>query len=115
MMNSKKEGVMVDPDIYWKGASGERYGYWIHIIGATFEDSPGNYIYAKETRPGYWSPVYIGQTSSLADRLADHENETCAKRNGATHIHTHTSSEVDRVRISEETDLIKVWNPICNQ
>jgi hypothetical protein len=115
MMNRRKVLGMTGLEISWEGASGKKYNYWIHKIDATFEDSPGNYIYAKETRPGYWRPVYIGQTSSLADCLADLEKETCAKRHGATHIHAHTNSEVDTVRISEETNLIKEWNPICNQ
>ena len=66
---------MAEPDISWEGASGKTYNYWVHPIGADFKDEPGNYIYAKETKPQHWRPVYIGQTSSLADRLADHEKE----------------------------------------
>ncbi|MBI2862614.1 MAG: hypothetical protein HYX89_07330 [Chloroflexi bacterium] len=62
---------MADPDIKWEGASGKAYGYWIHLIGTEFKDEPGNYIYAKETEPNRWGPVYVGQTSSLAERLAD--------------------------------------------
>jgi hypothetical protein len=106
---------MAEPDIHWEGSSGKKYGYWIHKIGTTFKDAPGNYIYAKETRPGYWRQVYIGQTSSLAERLADHEKEACAKRNGATHIHAHTSSDSEQVRRAEETDLIDKWDPVCNK
>ena len=106
---------MAGPDINWEGASGSKYGYWIYKIGTTFKDAPGNYIYAKETRPGYWSPVYIGQTSSLANRLADHEKEACATRNGATHIHAHTGSDSEQVRRAEERDLIDKWDPVCNK
>jgi hypothetical protein len=106
---------MAEPDIYWKGKSGAKYGYWIHPIGTEFKDAPGNYIYAKETEPRKWRPVYIGQTSSLRDRLADHEKESCAKRNGAMHIHAHTSSNSEDTRRSEESDLISKWNPACNE
>jgi len=106
---------MADPDIYWEGASGKKYGYWIHKIGTKFKDAPGNYIYTKVTRPGYWRPVYIGQTSSLADRLANHEKEVCTKRNGATHIQAHTSSDSEKTRRKEEDDLISKWDPVCNK
>ena len=106
---------MSDPQIYWEGASGKKYGYWIHPIGTLFQDTPGNYIYAKETQQRRWKPVYIGQTSSLRDRLANHEKETCAKRNGATHIHAHTNSNSETTRRAEESDLISRWKPVCNE
>lgn len=105
---------MAEPDIQWEGKSGKRYGYWIHPIDTSFKDAPGNYIYAKETQPRRWRPVYIGQTSSLEDRLADHEKEACAKRNGATHLHAHTSSGTQSIRRAEESDLIDKWSPVCN-
>jgi predicted GIY-YIG superfamily endonuclease len=106
---------VAEPEIYWKGQSGREYGYWIHRIGTEFVEEPGNYIYAKETRSGYWRPVYIGQTSNLKRRLAGHNEEECARRNGATHIHAHTSSRQESVRETEEKDLIKKWKPVCNE
>ena len=106
---------MANPDINWKGRSDRTYGYWIHSIGTTFKDEPGNYIYASQTEPNRWRPIYIGQTESLRDRLADHEKESCAKRNGATHIHAHTSSNSESTRKSEEADLIEQWKPVCNE
>lgn len=106
---------MADADIVWEGKSGNKYSYWIHKIGTGFKDAPGNYIYAKEISPGRWKPVYIGQTSSLSDRLGNHEKEGCATRNGATHIHAHTSSSSEAARLGEEIDLIKRWSPVCNE
>ena len=100
--------------IKWKGGSGKTYEYWIHPIGADFKDEPGNYIYAAETQPHCWQAVYIGQTSSLSERLADHEKEACATRNSATHIHAHTTSGGERKRLAEENDLIKKRKPVCN-
>ena len=82
------------PTILWIGLSGTQYKYWIHPIGASFKEEPGNYIFAKETQPGYWAACYIGQTENLDRRLGDHEKEACAKRNGATHIHAHTTQEL---------------------
>ena len=106
---------MPEPDTYWEGSSGKKYGYWMHEIGTSFKDGPGNYIYTKETQPGYWRPPYIEQTSSLADRLADHEEEAYAKRNGATHIQAHTSSDSEQVCRGEKADLIGKWDPVCNK
>ena len=106
---------MANPDIYWEGKSGEKYGYWIYKLSTTFKDEPGNYIYAKETSANRWTPIYNGQTSSLQDRLANHEKESCAKRNGATHIHAHLTPGSETNRTSEEYDLIAKWKPICNE
>lgn len=100
--------------IDWPGKSGMSYKYEIYPIGTSFKEKPGNYIFAKETRPGSWAPVYIGQTKNLADRLADHEKEACAKRNGATHVHAHTNDGGEDVRRAEEVDLITRWSPTCN-
>jgi hypothetical protein len=99
--------------IKWTGQSGAEYEYWIYPIDTTFNSSPGNYIFAKETRPGYWAPVYIGQTSDLGDRLGNHEKEKCARRNGATHIHAHRN-DTESARRNEERDLVLSWRPPCN-
>lgn len=100
--------------IDWPGLSGSKYQYWIYSLGTTFNQQPGNYVFAKEVSAGNWSPVYIGQTESLGIRLANHEKESCAKRNGATHIHVHASKGGDAMRREEESDLIAKWNPPCN-
>jgi hypothetical protein len=100
--------------ILWTGQSGSKYKYSIYKIGTNFKDIAGNYVYAQETKPNSWSPKYIGQTNSLKNRLSNHEKESCAIRNGATHIHVHAnSSEVSR--LSEEKDLVVNWKPPCNE
>lgn len=106
---------MAHTEIYWEGESGKEYLYWIHRIGTYFADEPGNVIYAKEVEPESWTPLYIGQTSSLEKRLADdHQKEACAKRNGATHVHVHTNRTGESRRRAEEADLIAKWKPVCN-
>ena len=100
-------------EINWPGKSGKQYKYWIHPIDTEFEDKPGNYLYAKDT-PNGRVPLYIGQTSSLEDRLADHEKEPCAKKNGATHVHAHTEHGGEAIRRLEEEDLVQKWDPVCN-
>lgn len=98
----------------WYGASGTAYTYTIYDMDASWNDVAGNYIYASETTNG-WQAAYIGQTKSFKDRLPDHNEEACAKRNGATHIHAHTNNDGEAARKAEEADLIKKHQPPCNQ
>jgi hypothetical protein len=105
---------MSESTIDWPGKSGKKYHYWIHPIGTAFQDVPGNYVFAKEVSAGRWSPVYVGQTGSLQSRLSNHEKENQAKRNGATHIHAHTSGP-EAERLEEELDLCRQWKPVCNE
>jgi hypothetical protein len=106
---------VADTTIEWPGSSGGTYTYWIHEIGTAFKDSPGSYIFAKETSPGRWTPVYIGETNSLKDRLSNHEKMPCVRRHSGTHVHAHTSSADGQVRREEEADLLNKWNPPCNE
>lgn len=100
--------------IHWTGQSGRAYTHYIHTISTTFKDAPGNYVFARESSPGRWTPVYIGQTKSLSDRLSNHEKEECARRRGATHVHAHVNSSGEAARLAEERDLISKWQPPCN-
>ena len=96
---------MAERTIMWTGASGKEHKYWIHEMGTSFKDEPGNYIFAKETSPGKRTSVYIGETESLKDRLSDHEKLPCVRRHGGTHIHAHTTQGGEAVRRAEEGDL----------
>ena len=106
---------MAAQTIMWPGASGKQYKYWIYPMNTSFKDLPGNYIFAKETSPGKWTPIYIGETGSLKDRLSNHEKMPCVKRYGGTHVHTHASSEDEETRRAEESDLLAKWDPPCNK
>ena len=98
----------------WKGASGRVYTYNVYPMNTSWNDVAGNYIYASRTGNG-WKAAYVGQTSSFKIRLPDHNEENCAKRNGATHIHAHTNTNGETARRSEESDLIAQHQPPCNQ
>ncbi len=82
-----------------------RYAYWVYPINTAFKDEPGNYIYAKRNSAGQWQPVYIGQSTSLSQRLGSPDAEKTAIRFGATHILAHLNSD-ERARKDEEADLI---------
>ncbi len=105
---------MGQPDIYWTGESGRKYGYWIHPIEAQFRKIAGNIIFARQTETGEWVPLYIGQTRNFDEGLSDQEMEVCAKKNGATHVHAHFSSPDEHVRKAEKADLVAKWKPVCN-
>jgi hypothetical protein len=99
--------------LQWRGKTCRCYTYEIYPIGTSFNEVPGNYIYAKQTATG-WVPCYIGQAKSLGARLGNHEKEPSAKRHGATHIHAH-QTQTEAERLAEEADLIRYWQPPCNE
>ena len=98
----------------WSGISGKEYKYWIVSIGASFKPVAGNYIFAKETSPNTWAPIYVGETDNLERRLSDHDKLPCVRRYGATHIHSHTSVDDNASRRKEEADIRDKWNPPYN-
>ena len=100
--------------ITWIGKSGNKYRYWIYPIGKTFDEEPGNYVFAKKTIQNKYSPIYIGETGDLSERFDDHHKMPCIKKNGATHITVHASSTSVTLRRNEEKDLINNYDPICN-
>ena len=69
------------PTITWTGESGSNYKYWICPMGTFFKEAPGNYIFAKETSPGRWTPIYIGQTGDLSERFDNHHKMPCITPN----------------------------------
>ncbi len=100
--------------VQWPGKSGKTYAYLVYEFGTTFKQSPGNYIFAKETEPNALTPIYIGQTGDLSERFDNHHKMPCIRREGATYICVHASSENEETRQAEESDLIEQWNPVCN-
>ncbi|MGQ0428412.1 MAG: hypothetical protein ACT4UQ_00525 [Gammaproteobacteria bacterium] len=106
---------MNDPGIYlWTGASGQKYRYTVYMFGTVFGPGPANYIFARETRPGHYLPVYIGHTEDLSAPFENHPAMQCIKLNRATHIHVKLSIATEEVRRAEKSDLIAEWNPVCN-
>ena len=99
---------------HWVGVSKQTFKYWVYPIGTSLKPEGGNYIFAKLDMNGRWVPVYIGQTSNLAERFDDHHAAPCILRNGATHIHAHLSAD-KHARVKEETDLRANYRTACNK
>jgi len=110
----KAETAEGDSHINWPGKSGKEYQYQVYPLDTSFNPGPANYIYAKPSEDGSWTPLYIAQTRDLHQRLESFEKQDLAIRNGATHIHIHII-EGKAARCDEERDLILNWQPICNE
>ena len=95
---------MAEPELYWTGASGKKYGYWSKKLPFSCDpNQDGNYIFCKVVN-NVWVPVYIGQ-GDINDRVNDRPHYNCATGKGATHVHVHTNS-AEKDRLSEEQDLL---------
>jgi hypothetical protein len=100
--------------IHWEGKSGKRYRSWIYPIGTEFSGGPGNYMFAREMPTGLFRPIYAGETGDLSNRFDNHHKMPCIKREGATHICVHKSSENGNERRREEADIVARYNLVCN-
>jgi hypothetical protein len=109
------ESAEGDSCINWSGKSGKEYKYQVYPLDASFNPGPANYIYAKQSEDGGWTPLYIAQTRDLHQRLESFEKQDLAVQNGATHIHVHIIPESRAARCDEERDLILNWQPVCNE
>lgn len=98
----------------WTGADGTNYSYKVFNTNVSWNNVPGNYIFAKLTGRG-WEALYIGEAGDLKTRLVPtHEKWARALRLGMTHVHAHTSNPVKSVRTGEERNLIQRYRPPCN-
>ena len=111
--NLEDSDVIETPTIRWQGASGNSYRYWIYPIGHSLKTEGGNYIFARETESGRYTPIYIGETGDLSDRFDNHHKAECIGNEGATHIHARLNSK-HQDRLDEEADLVAKWQPPCN-
>lgn len=84
-----------------------------HLPSVSWKDIPGIYIFAGLDQLNRWVPLYIGQASSLSDRLSGHERWAEAVRRGATHIHAKVVN-VQRERDIIEQQLISTFQPPLN-
>ena len=104
-------------EIVWTGKSGAKYTYSVFPrdpSATNWADTAGNYIFAKQSG-STWKAIYIGETGSFKTRLTNsHEKLPCARNYGYTHIHAHRNGGGLAARNKEEDDLIKNYNPPCN-
>ncbi len=106
---------MSDLGIYlWTGQSGQKYRYTVYMFGTVFGPGPANYIFARESRPGHYQPLYVGQTDDLSEPFDDALARECLKQNRVTHIHVRHTDSREELRRAERSDLISIAKPPCN-
>ena len=105
---------MANQRVPWQVQSGAVYDYTVYAPSGTWNDVPGNYIFARLDQNNTWIALYIGETRSFQDRFSSHEKWPCATRLGVTHIHAHGNNNGVAARRTEEADLIGDYNPPCN-
>ena len=121
MTNPLFEAVNPSNRVIWRGASGQRYDFWLDPIGSTYQARPGVYIFCREANPGSWNPVYVGETDDFSRRLTEdltlHHQWKSIWSAGATHICTlHVPADyAGTMRVKIETDLRHSLLPPCNR
>ena len=73
---------MAVQEVTWKG-----YSFSVYTMTGTWNKVAGIYIFTGLNAKNLWVPLYIGQTESFAERLANHERWSEAQSLGATHVH----------------------------
>ena len=102
------------PIVKWRGRSDHVYDFELHSMDHRFQDIAACYIFTKVRKDGRWTPIYIGQTQNLNERLAAHRSTSCIVRHGATHICVYTTDmENDQNRKLIERDLLRRLKPAC--
>jgi predicted GIY-YIG superfamily endonuclease len=98
------------------------YPFEIWPINSPFKNIACVYIYAKAENKSL-TPIYVGQTSELVERMKDHRNgktrsDRCIRRRGATHILIY-QLESKTARIDMETKIRHYYDDgngeLCNK
>lgn len=85
----------------------------VHQPNTAWKDIAGIYIFTGVNQQNKWVALYIGQASSLAERLATHERWPEAVKLGATHIHARVVTH-QAERDALEKQLIQAYQPRLN-
>ena len=106
-------------DVILEGASGNRYDFTAYTTDTAFADVAAIYIFTRRNLGSdgryKYTFLYVGQTSSLQDRIPSHEKWPCVRRYGVDSICTHLDPS-ESSRLAKERDLINWGNspPPCN-
>ena len=104
-------------DATFHGETGT-YNFGVYTTDTVFIDVGAVYIFSKRVigsdGRGTHTLLYIGQTSSLEDRIPYHEKWPCVQQYGVNCICVHQDDDTNS-RIAKENDLLAVNNPPCNK
>ena len=107
------------PTVSVIGYSGHRYTLQAYPFRSRFIDRPGIYAFARLIHGTHWQPLYVGQSSSLENRLwtnaSTHTAMIQAEKLGATHTCVAFTFGSDADRFAMETDIRRALIPPLNQ
>jgi len=97
------------------GQSGKEYKYWIYALDDKFGSTPANYVFVREVEPGWFEPIYIGQTKDIHREIFENlPRWQCILKNRPTRLCVHRSRNNELERLAEVNDLIQRYRPDCN-
>lgn len=109
---------MADIKLYWKGASGREYSFFVHPVGTAYKAIGGVYLFCTYEN-GIYSAVYVGETHDLNQRLntslQNHHAWPRGRLLGVTYFGTMAVPGGNQARINIETDLRQGINPSLNR
>ncbi|MFQ5586523.1 MAG: hypothetical protein ACE5GF_06855 [Thermodesulfobacteriota bacterium] len=103
-------------DAIFTGASGTKYSFEIHHLGAQFINVGAVYVFTKRAKRAgklRYTFLYIGETGELADRVSTHEKWPCAIQHDVNCICVHREDN-ESSRREIETDLRQANHTPCN-
>ena len=107
-------------DVTFQGSTGT-YNFEVYPPDTSFNAVGGVYIFAKyvpsQYGTGTYTPLYIGQTISLRNRILEHQHHgkwNCAENYGVNCICVHEDAD-SQSRRKKEADLLAVNHPPCNR
>ena len=96
------------PEIVWRGVSGTTYQMQAHPIGTPHRQVGAVYIFCRQTTPGQWQALYIGEAEDCDARigrgLGQHHKWAAISRAGATHVCSRIVIGGKAERLAVETD-----------
>ncbi len=98
-------------------APGASYSFEAYPLGELFNAVGTVYIFTKRTANmgggARYTPLYIGQTDSLADRIPNHEKVPCVSHLGCDTICVQGDGG-EQSRLRKETALRAAYQVPCN-
>lgn len=104
--------------ITFTGASGKKYEFTAYAWDTQFKKGFGAVYFITKRRQntdgGYsHMRIYVGQTDDLSTRFDNHHKENCFRRNNANCKCIFGEQNEDK-RLAIENDLLRNYNPTCN-
>ena len=93
------------------GVSERAYIFRLYPVSTALPDKAAVYIYVA-VKPGFYTPLYIGQTDTLNRCVMDLRAWHCVNRHFVNAIGVHFEEDLEK-RVQIMRDLMKKHYPIC--